>query len=411
MAKSVLGSDPLARIKARSPKLLDEVAGGRSGEAAAGAEGLPPELFERAVDERIAAFERRLRAKLSRFDEELEEEQAAGESRGLDPTLERRLGEALHRIEGRVQRLASLVGELEEEERQGFLESVIAFGDAFERAFRLDTYRDYLNNFGMRDRDYDVDEFGMEADARASILPLVEFLFHKWWRVEVEGIENIPDEGPAVLVANHAGVVPYDGAMISYAVEHLHPAQRRARFLAEDWSAEVPFATSLITRLGGVRGCRENAERLLREGELAIVFPEGVRGVAKYYHERYRLQRFGRGGFVKLSLENEAPIIPVAVLGAEEAHPVLYKVNWLANLLRLPFFPVSPTFPLLGPLGLVPLPAKWTIVFGEPISLEKRDGADGSNDFMVSQLKERVRGTIQQMLNERLAERRSTWLG
>jgi len=409
MPKSVLGSDPLARIKARSPKLIEEVAGEPPEGEAPETEGLPTELFERAVDERIAAFERRLKAKLNRFDAELERELGAG--RDVDPTLERRLGEALHRIEGRVQTLASLLGELEEEERHGFLESVIAFGDAFERALRLDTYREYLNNFGMRDRDFDVDDFGLEADARASILPLIEFLFHKWWRVEVEGIENLPDEGPAILVANHGGVVPYDGAMITYAVEHLHPAQRRARFLAEDWSAEVPFATSLITRLGGVRGCRENTERLLREGELVVVFPEGVKGVGKYYHERYRLQRFGRGGFVKLSLETGAPIIPVAVLGAEDVHPVLYKINWLANLLRVPFFPVSPTFPLLGPLGLIPLPAKWTIAFGEPVVLDEHVAREGASDFLVSQLKERVRGTIQQMLNERLAERRSTWLG
>ncbi|MDP3937073.1 MAG: lysophospholipid acyltransferase family protein [Deltaproteobacteria bacterium] len=409
MAKSVLGSDPLARMKARSPKLIDEVAGERPGNEAPEAEGLPAEIFERAVDDRIATFERRIKAKLNRFDSEIEEE--IGQARNLDPTLERRLGEALHRIEGRFQKLGSLVGELEEEERQGLLESIIAFGDAFERAFRLDTYRHYLNNFGMRDRNYDVDEFGVEVDAHASIQPLVEFLFHKWWRVEVEGIENIPDEGAALLVANHAGVLPYDGAMITYAVEHLHPARRRARFLAEDWSAEIPFATSLVTRLGGVRGSRENAERILRAGELVTVFPEGVKGSGKYYHERYRLQRFGRGGFVRMCLETGAAIIPVAVLGAEEAHPVLYKVNWLANLLRVPFFPVSPTFPLLGPLGLIPLPAKWTIVFGEPITLEKHGPTDGTNDFLVSQLKERVRNAIQQMLNERLAERRSTWLG
>jgi len=136
-----------------------------------------------------------------------------------------------------------------------------------------------------------------------------------------------------------------------------------------------------------------------------------VKGVGKYYHERYRLQRFGRGGFVKLSLDTGAPIVTVAVLGAEDVHPVLYKINWLANLLRVPFFPVSPTFPLLGPLGLIPLPAKWTIVFGEPVVLDGHVAAEGASDFLVSQLKERVRGTIQQMLNERLAERRSTWLG
>lgn len=409
MAKSVLGSDPLARIKARSPKLLEEVAPDHAEGAGGAPEGLPLELYERAVDERIAAFERRLKAKLNRFDADLEKE--LGEGPELDPTIERRLGEALHRIEGRVQKLDSLVDALEEEERQGLLESIISAGDVLERAFRFDTYREYLNNFGMRDRNFDVDDFGLEADARVSILPLVEFLFHKWWRVEVEGIENIPDEGPALLVANHGGVIPYDGAMIAHAVEHLHPSQRRARFLAEAWSAELPFASSLITRLGGVHGCRENAERLLREGELVVMFPEGAKGVGKYYHERYRLQRFGRGGFVKMSLRTGAPIIPVAVLGAEEAHPVLYKIGWLANLLQVPLFPVTPTFPLLGPLGLIPLPAKWTIAFGEPITLGKRGPAEKTSDFVVSQLKERVRGSIQQMLNERLAERRSTWLG
>ena len=409
MAKSVLGSDPLARVKSRSPRLLEEVSKGSPAGSGTEQAGLPPEILEQGIEQRIAAFERRLKTKLSRFDAQIEKQLVPRP--GLDPTLERRLGEALHRVEERVQRLSSLVGELEDEERQGILESIIAFGDAFEKAFQLNTYRDYLNNFGMRDRRFEVDEFGMESDARESILPVLDFLFHKWWRVEVEGMENIPDEGPGLIVANHSGVLPYDGAMISYAIEHLHPAQRRARFLAEDWIATLPFASNFITRLGGVRGCRENALRLLRRGDLVAVFPEGLKGAGKYYHERYRLQRFGRGGFVRICLETGAPIIPVAVLGAEDVHPVLFKVKWAADLLGLPFFPVSPTFPLLGPAGLVPLPAKWTIVFGEPISVAPYQASHASSDFLISQLKEKVRSTIQQMVNERLAERRSTWLG
>jgi 1-acyl-sn-glycerol-3-phosphate acyltransferase len=229
--------------------------------------------------------------------------------------------------------------------------------------------------------------------------------------VKVEGVENLPFEGPGLIVANHSGVLPYDGVMIAYAVEHLHPAQRKARFLADDWVATLPFASSLIRRLGGVRGCRENAERLLRKGELVAVFPEGVKGIGKYFHERYRLQRFGRGGFVQIAMRTGAPIIPVAVIGAEETHPILYKVNWLANALRAPFFPVSPTWPLLGPLGIMPLPSKWQIVFGEPIPFEGYGPEDAENDFLVNQLKEKVRAVIQEMINEHLKERRSIWFG
>jgi 1-acyl-sn-glycerol-3-phosphate acyltransferase len=337
------------------------------------------------VDRKFKALERRLEEKLARFDSEIESESGSGGD--LDPTLERRLREALHRVDERIQRLSSLVGALEEEERHGLLESIIAFGDTFQRTIRFDTYRHYLNNLGMRDRRFDVDEFGMETDARESVLPLVEFLFHKWWRVEVQGIENIPDSGPALIVSNHSGVIPYDGVMITYAVEHLHPGRRKARFLVEDWVATLPFFASLIMRLGGLRA------------------------MEKYYHERYRLQRFGRGGFVKMCLQSGTPIIPAAVIGAEEIHPILYKMNWMANALRVPFLPMSPTFPWLGPMGLLPLPSKWTIRFGDPVSLASHDPGDGENDYLVSQIKEKVRSNIQQMLNEGLAERRSIWFG
>ncbi len=397
MAKPVLGSDPLARLKARAP---EQWPGGETGPS-----GTPGD----DLDAKIAAFERRLESRLAHLDAQVERDLRAAP--GLDPTIERRLQEALHRLEERARRVSEVVEELQEEERQGLLESIIELGDAVQRFLSFNTYRRYLNNLGMRDRRFDVDPFGMESDARESILPYLRLLYHRWWRVGVQGIENVPDEGPALIVANHSGVLPYDGVMMAYAIEHQHPAQRMARFLAEDWVATLPFASTLIRRVGGVRGCRENAEKLLRMGELVAVFPEGVKGIGKYFHERYRLQRFGRGGFVQICIRTGAPIIPVAVIGAEEVHPVLYKINWLANALRMPLFPVSPTWPLLGPLGLVPLPSKWTLIFGEPILFDRYRPEDAENDFLVNQLKERVRSTIQEMINKQLATRRSIWFG
>lgn len=464
MAKPVLGSDPLARLKSRSPELLPDPDPASPEEDAAPAESsAAPEMSPGAeapavapsaadpvqdretaapaptipgasarttarakapgaararkeggragetTEARIRAFEHRLEKRLQRFDTEIAHETEAAP--GIDPTVERRLVEALARAEERIGKLTTLVDELEEEERQGVLESIIELGDAVQRAFSFDTYRRTFNNLGMRNRRFDVDEFGLESDARESILPFVRFLFDRWWRVKVAGIENVPLEGSGLIVGNHSGVLPWDGVMIAHAIEQLHPAQRRARFLAEDWVATLPFASAMIRRLGGVRACRENAERLLLRGDLVAVFPEGVKGVGKYFHQRYRLQRFGRGGFVQIALRTGAPMIPVAVIGAEETHPVLYKSNWLANALRAPFFPVSPTWPLLGPLGLVPLPSKWQLRFGEPIRADAYRPEDADNEFLVNQLKEKVRTTIQAMVDEALAERRSIWFG
>jgi 1-acyl-sn-glycerol-3-phosphate acyltransferase len=325
---------------------------------------------EESIEARIRAFEHRLEKRLQRFDGKIAREIEAAP--GLDPAAERRLVEALARVEERVAKLTTLVDELEEEERQGLLESIIGLGDSVQRAFSFDTYRRTFNNLGMRNRRFDVDEFGLESDARESILPLVRFLFERWWRVSVTGAEHVPFEGPGLIVGNHSGVLPWDGVMISHAIEQSHPAQRRARFLAEDWVATLPFASAMIRRLG---------------------------------------QRFGRGGFVQIALRTGAPMIPVAAIGAEESHPVLYKSNWLANALRAPFFPVSPTWPLLGPLGLVPLPSKWQIRFGEPIPSDAYRPEDADNEFLVNQLKEKVRATIQTMIDDALAERRSIWFG
>jgi 1-acyl-sn-glycerol-3-phosphate acyltransferase len=246
----------------------------------------------------------------------------------------------------------------------------------------------------------------------ARVEPLLEFLYGKYFRVEVSGLEHIPHVGRALIVANHSGTVPYDGAMLMYSVRKEHAARREVRPLVEDFVFHFPYLGTFINRIGGVRACQENAERLLRQDQLVAVFPEGIKGIGKLYRERYRLQRFGRGGFVKLALRTDAPIIPAAVVGAEEIHPMVTKVTWLAKSVGIPYLPITPTFPWLGPLGLVPLPSKWYLRFGEPLYFNAEYGAQGASDrILVNRLSEQVRSKIQEMVDERLAVRRSVLFG
>jgi 1-acyl-sn-glycerol-3-phosphate acyltransferase len=199
--------------------------------------------------------------------------------------------------------------------------------------------------------------------------------------------------------------------MIRLAVRHEHPARRETRLLALDMFALLPFLAPLPQRTGAVRASQENGERLLREGELVGVFPEGVKGVGKPFKHRYKLARFGRGGFVRLALRTGAPIVPTAVVGAEEIHPNLATANWVGRPLGLPYLPITPTFPVLGPLGLVPLPTKWTIDFAEPVDVSQY-GPEGADDpILVNRISEEVRGTIQRLIDGRLARRRSIWFG
>ncbi|HWU90947.1 MAG TPA: lysophospholipid acyltransferase family protein, partial [Kofleriaceae bacterium] len=190
-----------------------------------------------------------------------------------------------------------------------------------------------------------VDDFGRDPRATARWEWLFEFLYSRWFRVEASGLTNIPDKGRALLVANHAGSLPYDSAMVMHAVRRDHPARRDVRPLVEDTVFHLPFLGPIMNRIGGVRADPENAERLLNKDELVAVFPEGEKGMGKLWKDRYRLQRFGRGGFVKLALRTNAPIIPVAVVGAEEAAPMLGKVTWFAKNIGIPWIPVTPTFP------------------------------------------------------------------
>jgi len=257
----------------------------------------------------------------------------------------------------------------------------------------------------------EVDEFGRDAKFTEAIRPLLEFLYTMWWRVEVAGVEGVPSSGPALVVTNHSGVLPWDGIMITLALRHEHPARRECRMLALDMFALLPFLAPALARTGAVRASQENGERLLRAGELVGVFPEGVKGVGKRYRDRYKLARFGRGGFVRLALRTSAPIVPCAVVGAEEIHPVLAKADWIGRPFGLPYFPITPSFPWMGPLGVVPLPTKWSIDFADPIPTAEHGPAAAEDPILVNRLSEQVRSTIQRMIDGRLARRRSIWFG
>lgn len=253
------------------------------------------------------------------------------------------------------------------------------------------------------------DEFGMDPAFMEFLRPFFEFLYYVYFRVDARGVDNIPAKGPAILVANHSGALPYDGVMIHLAAFNEHPRKRNVRFLVEDFVFATPLLGELVARTGGVRACHENATRLIERGELIVVFPEGTKGVGKSFDERYKLKRFGRGGFVKLAMRTGAPIIPVSVVGAEEIHPIIWKSEALAKPLGFPFIPFTPTFPWLGPLGLVPLPTKWRIVFGKPVPFSGFRPADAERESLVQKHAERIRNSVQKTIDRELKKRKNIW--
>jgi 1-acyl-sn-glycerol-3-phosphate acyltransferase len=257
----------------------------------------------------------------------------------------------------------------------------------------------------------EVDDFGYDPTYERKVLPFLELLYERYFRVEPHGLEHVPAEGRCLLVANHSGTLPLDGLMLRLAVRREHPKHRSVRWLTEDGIFHFPFLGNMTNRVGAVRACQENAERLLENESLVAVFPEGLKGIGKLFRDRYRLQRFGRGGFVKLCLRTRTPIVPVAIVGGEETNPVIARVEYLTRALGIPYVPVTPTFPLLGPAGLLPAPTKWKIFFGEPIDLEDYAPASADDEILVGRLTERVRGSIQTMLDRAVAERRSVWFG
>jgi 1-acyl-sn-glycerol-3-phosphate acyltransferase len=265
-----------------------------------------------------------------------------------------------------------------------------------------------VSTLGMSERSGEVDEFGMDEIVLRRARPLFDLLYDHYWRIELHGIDRIPDAGPCLFVANRSGLLPYDGLMVSHAIWRMH-SKLRPRFMVADWLITLPFMQSYLARLGGVRACRENAERLIRSGDAVLVFPEGQKGAAKVFRERYRLKRFGRGGVVRVALETRVPIIPIGIVGAEEAHPILFKWGTPGRVVGLPFLPVTPTFPLLGPLGLFPLPTKWVIRIGEPISISHLAPDAARDELLISRMNEELRSEIQVLIDTGLSDRSSVW--
>lgn len=260
--------------------------------------------------------------------------------------------------------------------------------------------------------DYEVDEFGYDPHfADGVFLPALRPLFEKWFRVEVRGVENIPADGGALVVANHAGVVPIDALMTSVAVHDHHPRHRALRMLAADLAFEMPVVGNIARKAGHTLACHPDAERLLRSGEVAAVFPEGFKGIGKPFSERYKLQRFGRGGFVSAAMRAGVPIVPCSIVGSEEIYPKIGDIAPLARLLNMPYFPVTPLFPHLGPLGLVPLPSKWFIEFGTPIPTDTYDATEADDPMVLFEVTDHVREIIQQTLYRLLAQRRNIFMG
>ncbi len=260
--------------------------------------------------------------------------------------------------------------------------------------------------------DYVVDEFGFDPHLNeAMFLPLLRMFFRSWFRVEVSGVENLPAEGAGLVVANHAGVLPFDGLMLSVAVHDHHATNRDLRLLAADMVFDMPVLGHAARKAGHTMACTSDAHRLLDSGELTAVFPEGYKGLGKHFKDRYKLQRFGRGGFVSAALRTKAPIIPCSIVGSEEIYPMLADVKLLARLLGLPYFPVTPLFPLAGPAGLVPLPSKWHIAFGTPIPTADYDESAAEDPMVTFELTDHVRETIQHTLYQLLANRRNMFLG
>jgi 1-acyl-sn-glycerol-3-phosphate acyltransferase len=243
---------------------------------------------------------------------------------------------------------------------------------------------------------------------------LVEFFYRYWFRVDVEGIGNVPADRGGLLVSNHAGALPPDAAMIARAIREEHPNPRPLYITVEHFFKGYPGFSMLIPKVGGVAAHPANVHRLLYdERQLVLVFPEGRKGTEKLYRDRYRLRRFGRGGFVEAAMRAEAKLVPTCVVGAEEAMPVFGHVDILRRLTRLIYFPITPTFPWLGPLGMLAyLPAKFTIRFLEPIDTLELGGAEAAEDkALVQTLAQEIRAQIQENLHEMLAKRKSVWLG
>jgi 1-acyl-sn-glycerol-3-phosphate acyltransferase len=261
-----------------------------------------------------------------------------------------------------------------------------------------------------RGPNYAVDEFGFDPQWTESFLTVFKALYRDYWRVETTGVENVPVSGRALLVANHAGVLPWDGTMVKTAVFAEHPRPRHVRALVAGQFMGMPVMGWFLRRTGQAVGHPDDTRRLLERDELVLVFPEGTRGTGKSFKDRYRLRRFGRGGFAATAIRARAPIIPISIVGSEEIYPMVGDLSPVARLFGLPYFPVTPFWPWLGPLGMIPLPSKWRIQFHPRVEVDHLPPGAADDQHLVMALADEVRDTIQRGLYDNLKLRRGVFL-
>ncbi len=273
--------------------------------------------------------------------------------------------------------------------------------------FRRLVPEDYerLERLKINDLGFGYDPFGLELESAMLAYAAGKIVYKNWFRVESHGVENVPLKGPVLVTPNHSGVLPIDALMIGVDVVAKMECPRTMRAVVDNFAGLFPFVNTACYRCGGIIGARRNFEELLNQGELVMVFPEGHKGTGKKFAERYRLRRFNVG-FMELSLIHKAPIVPTAVIGAEEQYPYMIDLKPVARLLNFPYMPVTPLMALLGPLGMIPLPTKYTIYYGEPLHFYRDYPPDTVKDpetiyGLVDTVKTRVQDLIDRGLRER----------
>lgn len=339
----------------------------------------------RDIKRRLSQAQKQVEAILAEAEDALERGEIT------DPKEREQYRAAMVDFAGRMQNQLAVVQMTEGADRS-LVEMVLRFA-------RPSFYLKRVNRFFVAGRGVEVDRFGMDPVFERNLAPAIDFLYDRYWRVQTQGLEGLPREGGCLLVANHAPVAGFDGLMLRWAVRS--GGGRACRWLMEDELYYAPYIGLFSQRLGGVRASRETAVRLLRQGVAVVTFPEGNRGIRRLYRDRYRLERFGRGGFVRIAIREGVPVVPVAMVGPEESAALLARVNLASSQLSVPFIPVTPTFPLLGPFGIMPLPRRWHIRFGSPISFDQEPGA-ADDQVLVSRLGNDVRARVQEMLDDML---------
>jgi len=279
------------------------------------------------------------------------------------------------------------------------------FTENLARKFISEKEYEQYKNIPFYDEGHGYDLFGFEKESGLIGFAIVKYLYLHYFRVESFGHENIPKKGRGMLVSNHSGVLPIDGAMVAIdCMKKLDPP-RVVRSVVLRFFMGYPFVGTILRRVGQINGMKRDFEELLRREELTAVFPEGVKGLGKHFSQRYKLRKFNVG-FLEIAIQEKTPIIPTCVIGAEEQAPLLYNLKPLAKILGFPYFPVTPTFPHLGLLGCIPLPVKYRIYYGEPFHFYKDYSPEVVNDpEKVRELVEVVRGAVQDLINKGLEAR------